>query len=526
MNLYEDSSDSDCDDIFAPTDDSISPYMYSGNKEGMDIVNEIREEFSLDGDMREIKTINQIHTDFDSRTQSGITDDSLRKLAKTFTLGNLSEGKICSSLLDLAVYVNHVLNTQNSDKEPYFVTDDMNKDIVTIKNSLMNIIMKLPPVSKRIQPSVSEDTTPFYFDVLCFSGVLQCVWLLSFKDSIKTFLSSITLRSFPELIRSKTIPQEFLISNIRVDSLKLHQIMQILMQLEATWINIPFSENLVRYVEVILIVASKYYLEPHSFEDYKLATYVSDTSVKETNKCYPSQLLLQDICWSIIPIYKKLTAKSVLNSNFETSEKPYPKQLRKNFKANLVAYTKHMKNKSLSEKLRNNIFALTLRPSEKNRYIRDYPGKLIYDADIIKRSRSKQYVKTYFTYFSQSPWSIISNIAVDKFTKELLLLMMFDSFFSNKIGLEWMKTFVIFNNSVQEHVSSLSEVYNLYYPMVIQDFNHYNLIHNNTLYVHKTVLSTLLHWVEVMQGKPYDGVYKYIDINPALHETLKYTKKS
>jgi hypothetical protein len=304
------------------------------------------------------------------------------------------------------------------------------------------------------------------------------------------------------LVEHKVVPDALV--DRKFMEYKLGDIITSIKWLEAKWLTMPYLPNLSIYLDLLMTRLAVICIIPQpeyifgSITDYKKAT--------DSGLFTHTQRLLEDCCWAFAPMYKKLALyeRVCLERNTQYT---ITKSARKQMEKEVVDNAFEMNNKDLIGLFFKTYMRCALRPSERQRYLRDYPGKVVSAPTIIEKLRGEDSKKRIMEHLARAPWIIARQKLFDRTTLDLLHVLLLDSFVSNITGLRWMDTFVEFNVQLmrKENVASYLD---RSYPRIVQDFNNFNLLHNKVLYIHNSVACAYIHWLDIMMKPPFNGRFQ------------------
>jgi hypothetical protein len=230
-----------------------------------------------------------------------------------------------------------------------------------------------------------------------------------------------------------------------------------------------------------------------------------------------TQRLIEDCCWTFGPIYKKLLLYKRICQQRDTSIQ-IPNTARKRVQKETVDNAYDMNNKDLIGLFFKTYMKCSLRPSERQKFLRDYHNKAVSSPAIIEKMRGEDSKKRIMEHLARAPWIIVREKLFDKTTTEILHVLLLGSFISNITGLRWMDTFVEFNVQLMKR-PEVDEYLDRNYPRIVQDFNDFNLLHNKVLYVHNSAAKSYIHWLHIMMKPPFNGRF----LSRSLESLTKYT---
>ena len=352
-------------------------------------------------------------------------------------------------------------------------------------------------------------------DVFVFFGLMQSMCCLahdsSYGELLKTtHCSSDTLHT---LVESRIVPEN--LSTRPFAEYRLPDIISSLKWLEARWLTIPYFACMSIYIDLLLARLSVLCIVPQpehmfgSITDYKKT--IGNGYFTHTPR------LIEDCCWTFGPIYKKLLLYQRVCRERDTSVQ-IPNDDRKRIQKESVDNAYDMNNKDLIGLFFKTYMKCGLRPSERQKFLRDYPTKAVSAPAIIEKMRGEDSKKRIMEHLARAPWVIAREKLFDKTTTEILYILLLDSFISNITGLRWMDTFVEFNVQLLKR-KDVADYLDRNYPRIIQDFNNFNLLHNKVLYIHNSAAKSYIHWLHIMMKPPFNGRF----LSRSLESLTKYT---
>jgi len=517
------------DECYIYDDRDDDDYILEHQSQFIPLINEIQESVKIRKNVRLVRSSNKIIEET-THIIKKITAIENVNYFKIYAANSLHKSKkLCENLLIVSNSITHNFilfykQKINPSKKAFMSVYQAREKLLLTLISSDSVFMSTQ-YSNSLPNNNNNYLDKFCVDILCFQVYLQCTAFNNLNSNIKKKISTVTIKDFPSLIKISAIPLRYIKSNACILNFTAFDISTCLGHLEFMWSQIIFSSEIFDYIELLVSVVAKLYILPQSKEKFGHITdyYIelntnnnnnnnNNNNKKETN-CIMSDKLIEDICWSVTPMYKRIIIRNKIYKHYNIAEYTIEKQQVKQLYNFFIENSKSMLNKQLTEHFRSIYIPMTLRPSEKNRYARDYKGKAFISTDIARKMRRKEYMKTLMENFDCAPWTIMTEKRFDKASRDVLLMLMIDSYVSNKLRFEWMDKFVDFNIYVVKQGLNYIDSIDKQYPKIIQDFNFFNVVHNDNIYIHNSATASFLHWIKIIMSEPYNGKIGALDVS-------------
>ena len=392
-------------------------------------------------------------------------------------------------------------NVQNGDIFPSHQTASQ---LSIIRNNLMNQFciadLSLENVYKF---TVDRKDYEQHLDLCCFYCILECVACMSLHPENVEKLMTMKPKDYLKFLCQKTVISREL-ANTPVWEFSPYQILQAFKYLEAQWNFVEYHVELLLYMDLLMYRISHFYKVPQSVVEY---TGVLPWCRVTQDGAFCSNIMLQDLCWTLRPMYQKVRTRMKISQQSEIGKIPdaVSDQLNKIAAQN----ARDMNNTDLSEKYRNMYLRYAVRPSEVQRFLRDKPGKYASPIHVMKHGRTKEAVDRMLEQLANAPWLIVhpSKPILDKTSTDIMKMLVINALVSNIWGFQWKSRFVVLNLDIVS-VEDITTRLNSSLPVVVQDFNRFNLYYKERLFLHNNVAKCFAHWYTIMCQRPFNGKYE------------------
>lgn len=350
------------------------------------------------------------------------------------------------------------------------------------------------------------------FDVLTFTCLLECVACMQTFPAMRAYLDKVVPKNtFPQLCKQSVIKPS--LQPEAVTQFSALDMVDCIKYLEYKWCFVPYTDELPLYVDTLLARFAEIYKNP---QERGFFSSIADYHVPLTDTLsHISDRMVEDFCFAFRPIYQKLRVQALIGQRSTNGDIPNEIALEINRMATQNA--REMNNKTLTEKFRGIYARYVIRPSEIARFHRDKKSAYAEAVRVMKHSRAKSTINVLLEKLDASPWAIVDpeRPMFDKTSLDIMHILLLDTMLGNMWELEWMQIFVRMNLDLLA-TDDLDAVLNVSYPLIVQNFNHFNVWHNRTLYVHNSAAKSFLHWLRILLSAPYNGYYdgKRLDSGP------------
>lgn len=385
-------------------------------------------------------------------------------------------------------------------------------DLDDMRFRLMGVLFSLCRRSETDSFQNSRKHYVFRLDILVFRRYLRCHSCILADAHMQARVAHITPSTFEALVKKNVIPRtlrqkpivEFTIPDI-VFSLK---------HLEEAWLLLHYNEELSIYLDLLsarfgtIIDIPQ---PPHVYGAIKnYQKLLPDGSVTYTDR------LLEDVCWSLIPMYKKIHYHNILASR-SSSGVAISNEVRDAVEHLVTETAFQLENKTLIEVYTKLYTKCSLRPSERAKFRRDYRNKTETHPTIIEKIRGKAAKRLIMEKLARAPWIIMQKKLFERPLRDLLVLLLIDSYVSNTCNVAWFNTFVETNIELLHQTSPL-DYCDRHYPIVVQYFNHFGVYYENTLYTHESAAKSFVHWLHLMLQPPFHGKWMGKSLVPLTYD--------
>lgn len=364
---------------------------------------------------------------------------------------------------------------------------------------------------------INGEERAFRSDIFVFFGILQTQCCLIHDSAFKGVFESLCCGEgrLEPIKEYHLAPPNLMQRNI--SNYYLPDIIASLKWLEAKWLTIPYVSALPVYLDTLMARLAAICIIPQP--EYVFGPISDYRKEIGANLYTHTQRLLEDCCWTFGPMFKKLFLYERVARSRNT-DVAIRKESRKHIETLVVDNALEMGDKDMIGLFFKTYMKCGLRPSERNKYARDYPGKSISTPAVMEKLRGEDSKKRVMEHLNHAPWIIVRQKLFDKTTMDILFVLLIDAFVSNLTGIHWMDTFVEFNVRLMKE-KSVEKYLDKTYPCIIQDFNNFNLRHQGRLFIHNSVAKCYIHWFDIMTKPPFNGRFQSRSLEPL----KKYTPK-
>ena len=361
-------------------------------------------------------------------------------------------------------------------------------------------------------------------DIRVFVGILQCSFCLCADRATSARLWSYTPEHalFAELKKGNVISAR--LSGRVLMELTVPELQHAVKYLESVWVHVHPLPSLGFYLDVLVARLSQVVCLRQPEKMY--GTLKEYRRQIDASQFQSTQLLLEDFCWTLVPMYKRLAIyRLVAGPSAQSTTLPGAITRAAGYVVEefVAQNALTMLNKAVSGQFFKIYMRCFLRPSEPKRFARDHPNKDRAGATIIAKMRGQDIKNDLVSLLMRPPWVIVREKLMKRSERDLLLLLMLNSYINNTIGnLNWVQIFVVFNVHLLE-AAELQPYISRNYPCIFQGFGRFGLLHEQRYYAHKRVTEAYLHWLMIMFAPPFNrqfeiNTYRY-DFTP-LHTLL------
>jgi len=175
-------------------------------------------------------------------------------------------------------------------------------DFDTLRHKLMKALYKIVDQNDMDTFQLGEKQCIYRLERFMFRGVLQCQACILSDPKNREKVKDIKPQAFEILTKKKAIPRNLLTQPIV--SFKVGDIANCIKYLESKWILIPYDNGLYIYLDLLMARLGIIISEPQREELYG---NIEDYKVQEGDGLFDySEKLMEDFCWSFVPMYKKI----------------------------------------------------------------------------------------------------------------------------------------------------------------------------------------------------------------------------
>ena len=276
--------------------------------------------------------------------------------------------------------------------------------------------------------------------------------------------------------------------------------------LETRWNYLdPVKDDLRAALDIILDRVSSIAVSIQETKTF--GSIVKYREVVTDGTCKISKTYLEDFCWSLMKMYKKLS----LCEKIMRLDTPVPFEITAAeadaLERDLTATALKMKNTALQAKYFTAYMNAFLRPSEVERYKRDHPGLELSGSMIIEKMRGSLTKNALMEKLAGAPWEITRDKLLSAYELDVMYLMMLDTRVNNACNkLNWMVTMVYYNVhllDMHNPIGTLTKGKN--FPMLVQAFNGTGVYHAGKYYSHNSAAKSFIHWLCIILLPPFKG---------------------
>jgi len=334
-----------------------------------------------------------------------------------------------------------------------------------------------------------------------YCALLECVSCIV-ADPRMAELSRYKPSTFPEL-RAKNLIVEN-IAERPFTAFRTADVFFSLKILEQQWTTVKYDASLGQYLDCLLARIAMLYRTPTKT---KIVGNLENYQRPYGDEHYvPSMDMLQDTCWSLIPMYRKIYLYETLTITEVPEQYRLAKNIRRSIREIFIANALRMTNNALLEDFRTLYMASSERPSERKKFLRAYSKDPLTE-NIWKKIRGKAFLRQYLVELNKAPW-ILAREEESIFKRcelDLLIMLMANSYISNLSGVDFRKSFVV----LQKDLSPTHALLQVSYPVLVQPFNHFGVYYKNKFCPHDNFASSLWHWYDIMRGPPFHKQFEH-----------------
>ena len=471
----------------------------------------IRKAADITKDSRTVQRFEDVAVDTASFAESGTLSELDFPIPE-----NAAQGRqLMDALMKLSKHSQRLTSDLLSGAPP--LAQAQRRELESVRHKLVMLLADGGAVlADKISFTKAGEVTTLRRDRFVFFGLLQCMCCIAHDPPTASLLAKLSCansEALKPLVQQRLVPEST--AALEFSKYQLSDVVAALKWLESKWLTMPYVESLPRYLDLLLARLSVLCIVPQT--EHAMGSIVDYRRPLGDGLFTHTQRLLEDCCWTFGPMYKKLLIYARACSRREASVL-VPKAAAKRMQQTVTDSALEMNNKDLIGLFFKTYMRCALRPSERQKYVRDYPSKPVSAPAVIEKMRGTDSKRRVMEHLARAPWIIVREQLFDRTTTDLLYILLIDSFVSNITGLRWMNTFVEFNVQLQKQ-RSVSDYLDRTYPRLVQDFNNFNLLHQGVLYVHNGAAKSYIHWLDIMLKPPFNGRFQ----SKSLDLLTKYT---
>jgi hypothetical protein len=348
-----------------------------------------------------------------------------------------------------------------------------------------------------------------------FCTLLECVSCIV-ADPRMTELLHYKPSLFPEL-RAKNLIVEN-IAERPFSAFRTADVFFSLKMLEQQWTTLKYDASLGRYLDCLLARIAILYRTPTKT---KIVGNLENYQRLYDDEYYvPSMDMLQDCCWSLVPMYRKVYLYETLPVVPVPEQYRLSKSTRRAIREIFIENALLMTNNALLEDFRALYMKCSERPSERKKFLRAY-NKDPLTENIWKKIRGKAFLRTYLVELNKAPWILAreEESIFKRCERDLLIMLMTHSYISNRSGVDFRKSFVV----LQSEFSPTHALLRVAHPILLQAFNHFGVYHKGKFCAHDSFASSLWHWYDIVRGPPFykQFEHKIIELGDLYQAVMK-----
>lgn len=464
-------------------------------------LNSTSEEESADaeyaGNVREVRRRNEI-------IEEGLQlpHNALEDLSDSDFPQPIDEATASALSLSLCVLNKHLDDLYKKLLAGWEMTNSLLAKLKTIRRTLLNHLVS---PTERVENERIEEFDGYRKHISLqenlFCALLECVSCIVTAPQMAA-LKEYTPSRFPDLQAQHLIVEDLLHKPfVMFRETDLFFSIRIL---EQNWTIIKYAASLTLFLDCLLARLAVVYRTPTkerivgNLENYQ-ACWRDDYYVV-------SSVMLQDFCWSMIPMYRKLYRYESLRTADIPDAYRLTKDKRYAIREIFITNAVRMTNTALIENFRDLYMVWSERPSERRRFMR-CSTKDPRIENIWKKMRGAPFVRRHMVLLNQDPWVLAreGKAAYKRCELDLMIMLMANSYISNMSGIDFRKTFVLLANEFEPNHPLL----NVDYPILFQAFNHFGLYYKKVYYCHDNFVTSLWHWYDIMRGPPFHKEFEH-----------------
>lgn len=435
-----------------------------------------------------------------------------------------TEGRIVVSSLLAIDQMDQVLWDSGDDA---CVDDEDFKVLEGLRRSLITVLIASDEKALKKLRSFSwmDNSFDLRYETFVFEGLLKVIRMQLLNSRMARRYLNRTFTNTPEcvqLIEEDFIPEE--IRDQQILEMLAVDLRECIIQMETRSMEYVHaytgklgatSDNLLACIDMLLVAASRLLLQTHGPEVFAGA---GNSGVSVGNgQMRASQAFEEDVLWTLVPFIKVLYQQKRCFKEFAA-----PMAIGKADEAGLRQFLcKYAVDNALlapREKLRVLYPKITIAPSEPRRYIRQEKAALMDDWGVIRACRGDTEKGAIVHNLSFPPWELISKEKEGPTIVDTSLLLILDLFINNRSNIFFFNNFVVFRASLMRERSPLEYLKKLQRPVIVQSMNTFNLFHAGKLVVYNSAMLSFIHWMKIMLGPEFAGMYKGSDLRPILRD--------
>ena len=373
------------------------------------------------------------------------------------------------------------------------------RDLDTFRHRLLRMLFTVAGRDHTDAFQNAQKQYVYHIDTLLFRSYLRFQGCIFSDARMQRNFHSTVPADFTGLLKKGAVPRTLLQKPIV--EFTIPDLVWAVKYLEDKWLLLHFDAQFSDYLDLLSARLGAVIAVPQPpFVYGNISNYQEVLSESEVTY---SERLLQDMCWSLVPMYKKLHYYAIMTQNVDHSV-TVSNATRDAVERLVTDVAFELENKTLIEVYSKLYTKCALRPSERAKFRRDYRNTTETTPSIIEKVRGKSAKRTIMENLARAPWVIMREKLIERPLRDLLVLLLIDSYVSNNCNVAWFNTFVETNIELL-HETQPRDYCNRHYPILVQYFNRFGLYYQGTLYPHASAAKCFVHWLHIMMRPPFSG---------------------
>ena len=376
--------------------------------------------------------------------------------------------------------------------------------LLAVRRELFLVLYSNSPIIwKPVSFSISFVETIGRVDVEVFTALMQvsrCLWQDSANRS-DLGLATCGHANFQPLRDSNIIPG-FIDLDVAIANFTGEEILRLLNYMQKIWTQIQFLKELAVLLDLLLVRVAVLALQLHPAKFY----YGDHRKAARKNLYGANSKMIEDFCWTMIPLYKSLVLRETLCNTITMPSFPVLDSEAVNLQNILTKFVRDSARTTLQQTFQVYYFNYAVTDGERRRMVRDFPNVDPSNSKILEYIHPKGEKEEIMEKLGCVPWIIIEKELFPQNELDVLLMLMFNTYLSTKVSanLDWINRCAHFNFELKQNPDPLKFI-NREYPVIVQHFSGFGVFADGMMMEFPSGMHALVHWIGLIFLPPFNG---------------------